>query len=156
VLKRKKQILLITRDKEIIMKSLILFTSVLAMTNSAFAGFGKCNPENRHFTCSSIYKLNNNTTVNGATDTFTIRDIQTDISEPAQCIGSVALNTPVGKFVANYWQDGSWMSAWIDTDVDEVSIVNRAPISKTQNYNVEFSSNGQDDVKSVIFNCEIK
>ncbi len=94
------------------MKNIILVSTILLAGMTAFAGQGSC--KNSSFSCSSVYQLFDDSTLDGPSAVSAVVDSQPNPYLPRVCGASVILGTEIGVIVLNYEEVSGKVSGLFD------------------------------------------
>ncbi len=135
------------------MRSLILIVAALLIQQQAFAGFGQC--RNRiDLVCEASLNQTNGSSKLVSSGVGRVYDRQSEYFDPAECEGSVVLNTAAGKFVANYKDYNGTVTAWIDpVEGGERLLIVADPIDTQTKTSVTVPMLSDEKYDSVTFTC---
>ena len=94
------------------MKNIILASTILLLGTAAFAGQGSC--KNSSFSCSSVYQLFYDSTLDGPSVESAVVDRQPNPYLPRVCGASVILGTEIGVIILNYEEVSGKVSGLFD------------------------------------------
>jgi hypothetical protein len=135
------------------MRTIILIAAALLIQQQAFAGFGQCR-DRLDLVCEARLNQPNGSFTNGPSGLGRVYDQQSEYFDPADCEGSVVLNTDAGKFVANYTDSEGTVRAWIDpADGGEQLVIEDAPIDTERKTSVTVPMPSGGKYSSVTFTC---